>query len=85
VSEKYKVIDTDTRTVIILLIWQTGCKRENSSDNRDLMMNSAQIWESSVEKYLRQGLIVPIEDSGVYRWLGAYDQFLGYMAELLGS
>lgn len=83
VAENYKVIDTDTRTVIISSDLADKLERGDFVSQRELMMNSVQMWESSVVKYVRKELVSPIADSGIYRWLGAYDRFLGYMVGLV--
>jgi hypothetical protein len=83
VSENFKVIDSNTRTVIIPADLAGRLKGGELITQRDLMMHSVQIWESGDEKYIRQSLMATIADSGIYRWLGAYDRFLGYMAGVL--
>ena len=83
VSEGYKVIDTDTLTVIIPAGLADRLEAGELVAPRDLMMHSVQLWESGIERYIGHGLIAAIAESGMYRWLGPYDRFLGYMAGVL--
>ncbi len=80
VEEKFKVIDTDTRTVVVdpgLIERISGHK---SVDWKEIQTKSVQIW-----KYQIDTLRVPelIGKSGLYGWNLAYDDFIGYMAGVL--
>ena len=70
--------------ISIFVRHSASCKMEAGQfvGQRGLMMNSVQLWESSVGKYIRQRLMTPIANSGMYRWLGPYGPFLGHMAVL---
>jgi hypothetical protein len=77
------VIDSNTRTVIIPPELAERLQAGELVGQHDLMMHSVQMWQSGIEQYARQGLMSVIADSGMCRWLGAYDRFLGYMAGVI--
>ena len=81
VAELYKVIDSDTRTVVVDPELVSRLRRGERLPWRDLLRGSVQIWEHK----LRDLAIQSLEwDENVYCWTGLYDpDFLGYMAGVL--
>ncbi len=81
VAELYRVIDSDTRTVVVD---PELVKRLDDGERvswRELVRGSVQIWAKNVQK-LRIRRFDRSED--LYYWTGAYDpDFLGYMAGVL--
>jgi CRISPR-associated endonuclease/helicase Cas3 len=81
VAELYRVIDSDTRTVVVD---PELVKRLNEGQRvswRDLLRGSVQIWARKVETLGIRGVAGHEE---LYYWTGIYDpDFLGYMAGVL--
>jgi hypothetical protein len=81
VTELYRVIDSDTRTVVVD---PELVKRLNEGQRvswRDLLRGSVQIWARKVETLGIRGVAGHEE---LYYWSGIYDaDFLGYMAGVL--
>ena len=81
VDRLFRVIDTDTRLVIV----DARCiERVESGDMvpfRTLQRNSVQIWANKLDSLPVRDLT---EDDELYAWEGNYDPlFLGYMAEVV--
>lgn len=88
VSRLCKVIQSDTRTVIIDNDLVKALREKQRVSHRDLLVNSVQIWSSKVVKLPIAPLFVKKsnkEDSNtLYVWDADYDpEFLGYMAGVL--
>ena len=81
VAEMYKVIDTDTRTVIVDLALARRLEGGERIPWRDLLSGSVQIWARKVQELSLRSVIGHEE---LYCWTGLYDpDFLGYMAGVL--
>jgi CRISPR-associated endonuclease/helicase Cas3 len=87
VSQRCRVIDTDTRTVIIDKSLGQAIRKGQKVSKTELMRYSVQIWATKIEKLALEP-VIPREDpshSDMYSW-GDYDydpDFLGYMAGVL--
>jgi len=79
VAEKFKVIDADTRFVVIN---PSIAERVKSGDIYwpELQENSVRIWG-----YKLAQLGIPLIADDIYLWNLGYDDFLGYMAGLLSK
>ena len=77
VEKEFKVIDTDTRIVVIDRDVADGIYR-GKIDWRELQKNSVQI-----AKYKLDELKTPEVLENIYRWNLNYDDFLGYMAGII--
>jgi CRISPR-associated endonuclease/helicase Cas3 len=81
VAELYKVIDSDTRTVIVDLELVGRLENGERVLWRELVRGSVQIWAKNVQK-LSIRRLDRFEE--LYYWTGAYDpDFLGYMVGVL--
>jgi CRISPR-associated endonuclease/helicase Cas3 len=81
VAELYRVIDSDTRTVVVDGTLAERLRNHEQVAWRELVRGSVQIWEKKLEN-------LPVQQIGrrgeLYEWTGAYDaEFLGYMAGVL--
>lgn len=81
VAEQFKVIDSDTRVVLVDSDLAARIKQYDFPERRSIMEHSVQIWYYKLEEYA----VTEINDSGIYRWDLAYDDFLGYMSGVLKS
>lgn len=86
VDRLYRVIDADTRLVVVERELAERLREGCHVGRRDLLAGSVQIWSSKIRKL---GL-VPVseasddDEDALYLWPHAYDpDFLGYMAGLL--
>ena len=77
IEEKFRVIDTDTRIVVIDSDMADGICRGNI-DWKELQKNSVQI-----AKYKLDELRTPIIIDSIYKWNLDYDGFLGYMSGIV--
>ncbi|HWQ76151.1 MAG TPA: CRISPR-associated endonuclease Cas3'' [Syntrophomonas sp.] len=77
VEKKFKVIDTDTRIVVVNQAIAERI-RYGKIDWRELQKNSVQI-----AKYKLDELRTPEVLKDIYRWNLNYDDFLGYMAGII--
>lgn len=80
VSEKFKVINADTRTVIID---EEAIKSLESGIHiswQELQTNSVQIWAYRIELLKLQEFS---RFPGIYKWIYPYDDFIGYMKGVL--
>ena len=80
VEQMFKVIATDTRTVVIDAQLVQRLVRHEPVDWRELQQGSVQIWGYRLEQ-LRVQEIAGRER--IYNWQYPYDDFLGYMAGVL--
>jgi CRISPR-associated endonuclease/helicase Cas3 len=80
VEKLFRVIDADTRTVVVSRTLQESLRRGEPVNWRELQKHSVQIYADSVAKL---GLYPARSMHGVYFWDLPYDDFLGYMAGAL--
>jgi CRISPR/Cas system-associated endonuclease/helicase Cas3 len=78
VEKDFKVINTDTRMVLVDEELIAQIERHEKVDWRELQKKSVMIWG-----YKLEALHIPEIRDGLYKWTLAYDDFLGYMAGLL--
>lgn len=86
VSTKCRVIETDSRTVIIDRSLADAIRKGDKVSGVELMRYSVQIWASKIDKLDLEPLIHngDSSDSGIYEWKYDYDpEFLGYMKGVL--
>jgi len=86
VSTQCRVIDTDTRTVIIDESLAEAVRKGEKVSRHELMRYSVQIWANKIEKLGLQPAIQGSrsEDLKIYVWQYDYDpDFLGYMKGVL--
>lgn len=80
VEKEFKVIASDTRTVLVEGDVLERLQRHLPVDWREIQKSSVQIWGYRLE-------ILKLPEihgyRGLYRWVYAYDSFLGYMAGVL--
>jgi CRISPR-associated endonuclease/helicase Cas3 len=79
----YYVIDSAAQTVITDRKLADQMEQGTYVPFSVLMRYSVHIWEHSLDKAVAAGWAEEIGNSGLYRWTGAYDDFLGYMAQLV--
>ncbi|HDR91091.1 MAG TPA: CRISPR-associated endonuclease Cas3'' [candidate division Zixibacteria bacterium] len=80
VEEKFKVINSNTETVIVDKELVEKLKRHEKFDKREIQNNSVQIWWNK----LAPGSWAEIEGySGLLEWTQEYNDFLGYMAGII--
>jgi len=80
VEKDFRVIATDTRTVVVDQSMVKKMELHLPVDWRDIQKTSVQIWGYRLD-YLR----IPEVSGhpGIYKWLYNYDDFIGYMAGVL--
>jgi CRISPR-associated endonuclease/helicase Cas3 len=80
VEDKFRIIDADTRVVIVSRQLADDLENFSSINWQDIQRNSVQIW-----KYRLQELSVPEVEGRphIYKWQYPYDDFIGYMAGVL--
>lgn len=86
VSTQCRVIDTDTRTVIIDESLAEAVRKGEKVSRHELMRYSVQIWSDKIKKLALQPAVQGSrsEDSKIYVWQYDYDpDFLGYMKGVL--
>ncbi|HID28485.1 MAG TPA: CRISPR-associated protein [Desulfobacterales bacterium] len=86
VSKQCRVIDTDTRTVIIDGSLAEAVRKGEKVSRHELMRYSVQIWADKIKKLALQPAIPDVrsDDSRLYVWQYDYDpDFLGYMKGVL--
>lgn len=82
VSKESRVIDTDTRTVIIDKSLAEAVRKRERVSRVEIMRYSVQIWTTKIDKLALEPLAhdSQLSDSGIYFWSYDYDpDFLGYM------
>lgn len=79
----YHVIDSAAQTVIIDEKVADQVERGIYLPFNVLMRYSVHIWEHSLDKAMAEGWAEEIGSSGLYRWTAAYNDFVGYMAQML--
>lgn len=83
VNNLYKVIDADTRFVLIDKEVISKLENYQKVDPKEINKKSVQIWASKINK-LSLGLLKGFSNSGIYVWPYDYDSnFLGYMKGVL--
>ncbi|MBU0507667.1 CRISPR-associated protein, partial [bacterium] len=86
VSKQSRVIDTDTRMVIIDESLAKAIRKGEKVSRMAIIKNSVQIWASKINKLALEPVIRhgQSSDSGMYFWTYDYDpEFLGYMKGVL--
>jgi CRISPR-associated endonuclease/helicase Cas3 len=86
VSKQSRVIDTDTRTVIIDESLAEAVRKGEKVSRMEIMRYSVQIWADKIDKLALEPVIHDgySSDSGMYFWSYEYDpEFLGYMKGVL--
>jgi CRISPR-associated endonuclease/helicase Cas3 len=78
----YYVIDSAGQTVVIDEKVADQLERGIYVPFNVLMRYSVHIWEHSLDKAVAAGWAEEIGSSGLYRWTAAYNDFVGYMAQL---
>jgi CRISPR-associated endonuclease/helicase Cas3 len=81
VAKQFNVIDSDTRIVLVDAVLAERVKNYDFPLRKTIMEHSVQIWHYKLTEYA----VTEINDSGIYRWDLAYDDFLGYMAGVLST
>lgn len=82
VEEKFKVIDSNTATVIVDEVLANKIRNHEQLKRKDIQDNSVQIWHYKIDKI--PGAVEEIEGySGILEWKLEYDKFLGYMAGII--
>lgn len=86
VSKECRVIDADTRTVLIDRSLAEAIRRSEKVSRTAVMKYSVQIWAHKIAKLALEPVIDERRpsDSGIYFWTYEYDpEFLGYMKGIL--
>ncbi len=85
VAKLCKVIDADTRLVVIASNIIEALKRDEKVDQVELIRNSVQIRFFKISTKQFNSFCEPINNNGeIYSWLGKYDgRFLGYMEAIV--
>ena len=86
VSKESRVIDTDTRTVIIDKSLAEAVRKGEKVSRVEIMRYSVQIWASKIDKLALEPVTHDRQssDSDIYFWSYEYDpDFLGYMKGVL--
>ena len=80
VEKNFRVIDSDTRTVVVDEELIKKLESHAPVDWREVQKSSVQIWG-----YRLNDLRIPevLGYPGIYKWTYAYDDFIGYMAGIL--
>ena len=82
VAQLFRVIATDTRTVLVDQEVQKRLESKQLSERphwKEIMESSVQIWASRLDE--GKWPLKPIgHDGELWAWIGKYDSFLGYMA-----
>jgi len=80
VEKEFRVVASDTRTVIVDVELINKLENHLPVDWRDIQKSSVQIWG-----YRLDNLRIPevLWHPGMYKWTYAYDDFIGYMAGVL--
>ena len=81
VAQKYRVIDSDTQTVVVDSALVDRLKKGERVPWRVLVRGSVQMWRKKVQSLA----LLPVQQDGEqFYWTGPYDpEFLGYMAGVL--
>jgi CRISPR/Cas system-associated endonuclease/helicase Cas3 len=80
VEQEFKVIDHDTKTVVVDMELAERIRNHEKIDWRELQSNSVQIVYWRVDELRIQEII---EGTNLWRWNMLYDDFLGYMAGIV--
>lgn len=82
VADKFKVIDSDTKTCIINHEIANCIRNSEYVHWNDVMLNAVQLWGNRIEKH---GALLVENEAGeeLYEWNLPYDNFLGCMAGIL--
>jgi CRISPR/Cas system-associated endonuclease/helicase Cas3 len=80
VEKKFRVIDANTLTAIVDEGLIKNIESYTPVDWQEIQKTSVQIWSYRLQQL---GLPEIPERPGVYKWIYAYDDFIGYMAGML--
>ncbi len=80
VADQFRVIDSDTCTVLILPSLAREIEANRSVDPQRLVRGSVQIWRKNLERFAVREIHGVRE---LYAWTLPYDGFLGYMAGVM--
>jgi CRISPR/Cas system-associated endonuclease/helicase Cas3 len=80
VAELYRVIDAQTFTVVIDRDLQAKLESGQRVSSREILRKSVQLWTNKVQLLKLQPFSRRRE---LFKWTGLYDNFLGYMKDLL--
>lgn len=88
VSDLCRVIDSDTRTVVIDMELAEKLRRAERVSYRQLLLHSVQIWARKIDKLPVAPVMVSrtrqYDSNALYEWRAEYDpDFLGYMSGLM--
>ena len=88
VSDLCRVIDSDTRTVVIDMELAEKLRRAERVSYRQLLLHSVQIWARKIDKLPVAPVLVnrtrQYDSNALYEWRAEYDpDFLGYMSGLM--
>jgi CRISPR-associated endonuclease/helicase Cas3 len=82
-----RVIDADTRTVLIDQSLADALRNGNKVSKTEIMQYSVQLWANKIEKLALESVVPSVNkasESSIYSWSYDYDaDFLGYMAGVL--
>ena len=80
VAEMYRVIEADTRIVVVDANMIRRLVEREKVSNREVLRHSVQLWATKISELRLEPLPSHTE---LYRWSLEYDSFLGYMKGLL--
>lgn len=80
VEKDFKVINTDTRVVVVDELIMCRIEKYENIEWRDIQKGSVQIWGYKLDKL---GIQEFKEKPGLYKWVLDYDDFIGYMAGII--
>jgi CRISPR-associated endonuclease/helicase Cas3 len=80
VASKYRVIEADTHTVIVKPELISTLEAYQPVTSREILRNSVQLWTNKIQFLKLQAFAQHPE---LYKWTGQYNDFLGYMADIL--
>jgi CRISPR-associated endonuclease/helicase Cas3 len=80
VASLYRVIEADSHTVIVKPELISALEAYQPVSSREILRNSVQLWTYKIELLRLQAFAQHPE---LYKWNGQYNDFLGYMADVL--
>lgn len=80
VAEQYRVIEADTRTVVVTKEIVDALEAHKPVSSRQVLLNSVQLWTGKIQLLRLQPIALHPE---LYKWTGQYNTFLGCMADIL--
>ncbi len=79
VEKLFKVINTDTRTVVVKEDIVEKLKSHTKVSSHEIMLSSVQIWNYKILRDNKYGVEEIRGFPELFRWTRDYDEFLGYM------